>query len=358
MRLSGRLRWQCYLLVGLIPAMLLWPTLMPVLALNRAAVQLTKGLGLDGHPEPSHLNRAITELSLVQEERKSAGEISRLIGLAYLAQSETSAGLQHLETGSGLGSELAAYTLATEYGKRNEWGRMVTYFDRAGCQGYGCTARVVDGLLDSNRQTDALSALKAYVQAHPAEARPYYRLSTLLASLGDKAGSIAALAEALRNDHDVGAPEYAYHAAWLRYQEQDYREAALILATLCQTAPDYFPAWYLAGQTYLALDEPQEAERVLLRAAELNPEHAWTRYYLARAYAAVGKPEEAGAELRQISQLAPDRVDLLDKVAGIYDLLDDTCQATRIRALVSQVRAAQEVDLRTALAAIASECAR
>ncbi len=61
----------------------------------------------------------------------------------------------------------------------------------------------------------------------------------------------------------------------------------------------------MAGKTYLAHQQADEAEKCLLRAAELSPEEVLCRATLAELYAAQGRLDEALAIVEQLRKLEP-----------------------------------------------------
>jgi tetratricopeptide (TPR) repeat protein len=182
----------------------------------------------------------------------------------------------------------------------------------------------------------ARQALVETAQASPPSFRAYWRLGTLLQSLGDQRGAAEALEAAasgpivggatlwasvgrlhhLRLDLDAAAAAYARRIALQPndsaghydladvYRAGDDLAAAMVEAlTAALLDPANARAFAMIGQLDAAAGRDNDALPMLQRAVDLAPTDGEARYALSRALLRLGRKDEAQRELEAFQQL-------------------------------------------------------
>lgn len=323
---------------------------------NRGALLLAElSVGSAAHAgSQDRLQQAIAALD--KAKAGGAAETYRLAGLAYSFNSADVLAGQNLEAAATRGNVLARFALGQRHLQRGEWLPAVSDLDRAGCRKYSCVNGMVDRLVDGGQDQAAVTLIQTYLATNDDSATAHYQLSNILWGLGDRPGTIDALARALERDPATETETYTYKLAWLHFLEQDYDQATVILEDLLRTNAGYFPGWYLLGRAYLSQGKVAQASTALQKAVELDPEHGWARYSLAVALQREGKLQQATEQFQLASQKMPQQVSFLEALAQTYQKMGATCMEQEIRQLLEQDKRGLGPDLSKAFAAAARRC--
>jgi Flp pilus assembly protein TadD len=153
-------------------------------------------------------------------------------------------------------------------------------------------------VLGADRATlgEGVTALRAYVAAHPADATGHFNLALLLsqqeqAAALDEAGLAVRLAPSNEPAH--------FLRAWLLEQTGSNAGSIAELAIATRLDPHDARAYDLLGVNHLAAGAPAEAERALRRALELAPGDEKALLHYSRALIELGRKADAAPYLER-----------------------------------------------------------
>ena len=179
----------------------------------------------------------------------------------------------------------------------------------------GWWAELADDYEALDRHEDARSAWPRAVAAMPEDATLRYRYGCLLAQLGERAGALAQLQQAIARAPQL-APAHARLAELLLEWpeavpsepfESPARESAVESARRAVALqPHQSDHWRILGEALLAQGAPDESLQALRRAHELDPANARAAFLLGSASLERGAVEAAVAALTAATAAAPD----------------------------------------------------
>jgi tetratricopeptide (TPR) repeat protein len=146
-------------------------------------------------------------------------------------------------------------------------------------------------LIDSAKLSEAESAVRKYLQGHPASADGHYLLAYILFREGDPKSSLSEFNEGARYrapgalDMQVAGSDY--------FLMEDYTAADKWLSSSVERNPKDAVALYFLGRTKYNEKRFDEAAGVLARCLEIDPANVRAAHYLALSYEQVGKVEDA-----------------------------------------------------------------
>ena len=97
-------------------------------------------------------------------------------------------------------------------------------------------------------------------------------------------------------------------------------------------------ALYFLGDSYLQLEEAENAIPVLVRALEINRTDADAMYKLGLAYAATNQHEEALASYENAIRFVPDFIEVYHGMIDSYEALNMSLQATYARGMLAYAK--------------------
>ena len=232
---------------------------------------------------------------------------------------------------------------------------------------------------------EAAQAAEHLSAAHPHSAGAHMLVSDLRSLRGDRAGSIAALEQAVRAEGRDVAARYALVAALVSAQRFDAAAAQLdevrklakgelqiqyfdalialgqnnlvkardALARMLKSAPEHVAGLVLAAAVELQAKQPSAAETYLRRAITLAPQHMGARRMLVRTYLVSDQPAKA---LEALQPLLSDRFGTdpsLAMLAGETYLANGAMREASDYYKVASQQAAQNAVARMRLAQIA-----
>ena len=193
-----------------------------------------------------------------------------------------------------------------------------------------------------------LGVLQAQTEGHGEQAREYFRQYLAVAPQGERAAAAAArvggqaieqtsfqaqaptqpkmtagvLWTQAQEALDAGDKEAAYmqalRALELSREGGDPAQAGEILRRALEVFGDRAAVQLEAGEHWMKLGQPREAQAALLKAQALDPENSMVLLELARASSALEEYDTAVVSLRKLVQLEPGNADALWTLAETY----------------------------------------
>lgn len=181
-------------------------------------------------------------------------------------------------------------------------------------------------LMENGRLTEAQPLLETFVQRHPTSAAGHAALGRLHLRLGAFTEGKHQLELALRQDPNL-IEAHLYLAQHFLADVQDYRRAKEQLYTARGRAPADPRVHLLLGETNLALQLLNEADRAFERTIQLNPD-AW-RAYLGMAEAALrrGQVEQSLSFAKRAEEKGSDHPEVYNFLARVYSQRHQTTLA-------------------------------
>ncbi len=162
-----------------------------------------------------------------------------------------------------------------------------------------------------------LADLKWFVQKHPNDALGHYELGAA-ESAGNPAEAERELNRALALKPDLGPARFA--RGLLNYRRGRLEPALADFEFAAAHEPQNPAVLNRLGETYMALNRPQDAVRVFRRAAEAAPGDSTILLHFGRALSKTGHTDEASAVFARVRELGPGRSEL-PHPAGLIDFL-------------------------------------
>jgi len=125
-----------------------------------------------------------------------------------------------------------------------------------------------------------------------------------------RAGDWEAAEKSLAELGRYGLRTYVVHVrrSFCLFQQGRHRQAAAILARLCQRHPEDPSLWYNLGFVLAKMEAYDKAETIFRKALELQPENDDARFALACVIAGQGRMAEAFGILEELAQRRPERM--------------------------------------------------
>lgn len=181
-----------------------------------------------------------------------------------------------------------------------------------------------------SRREEARKELEWYLGKYPKDPLGHYVYAQLFWH-EEPEKSLEHLTEAARLDPDSLAIRYS--RAWMLQRAGQMAESLTDLEAARRLDPDNARVLDLMGMAYLALDQPDRAEKAFREAHVRAPEEPEFVLHLGRALMALGREEEAQVWLDKYQKIRPPASPALRKRLGMIDLVTLDVRRQRERAI-------------------------
>jgi tetratricopeptide (TPR) repeat protein len=288
---------------------------------------------------------------------KDNPSFDRNIGIIYKYLGESKLAHQYFLHAYDEDDLLSTYFLADIAFENDEWEVVAGYLSEVAIYNETLINSYIQNLITEGDIIDGVQLANDYIVLIPDSALTYYQLANMNWALGNRSETIRALAQAMINDPDKDSIYYLYQSARLDYLEQRYSEAEQTIELLLNKNPGYFQGLVLAGQIYLAIDQPKLASQFLEKAIAIDVGYVYSHEYVAQAYVELGMFTSAVKEYKIASILSDEPKKYLNALQNIYDDLQMDCYTLQIKNLISESSLDSEI-LKLEFPKIDSYCAQ
>jgi Flp pilus assembly protein TadD len=183
---------------------------------------------------------------------------------------------------------------------------------------------------------EAMSAVRAIIQAHPGFTTPYGVLASMQRDTGDLKGAIAMLETAVRRD--IADQSTMVVLAGYLQEAGALQQAADLLEAIVAAHPDYADALNSLGVVYSRLGRHDRARQSFRKVLELDPTSATAYENLGIDAMGAGDLESAAGELSRALELDPALARAHNALAAVY------MRQHRVDDAVAQWRTALSLD--------------